>query len=86
MPCSKIIADSSSLPLLRTFARIKRAKGIYHGYSPPFSPVGACAFEHLFAYRGRFFLILPVWLSLFSCEGSMLADIERFAQASSQEN
>src|SRR6266851_10443061 len=34
---------------------------------------------------GLFFIIL-VWLSLFSCEASMLADIGRFAQASSQGN
>src|SRR6185437_15677710 len=34
----------------------------------------------------RFFLILPVWLSSFSCEASMLADTGRSAQASWQEN
>jgi uncharacterized protein (DUF1697 family) len=43
MELRKIIADSGSLPPLRTFGRSKRAKGIYHRYPPTFAPAGACA-------------------------------------------
>src|SRR5258708_6616506 len=42
-----------------------------------------------FLFRGRAhppYFIISVWLSLFSSEVSMLADIGRFAQASSPEN
>jgi hypothetical protein len=36
--------------------------------------------------RPPLFSIIPLWLSLFSSEVSMLEDTELFAQASSQEN
>ena len=43
--------------------------------------------EHLGGVaRPAFFFMVPVWLSLFSSEVSMLADTGRFAQASSQAN